>query len=57
MTTKRKINPNPADKLAPVQEFKKALLKVFSNSKSESDRQLARFQSSNAKKREAKKRG
>jgi len=37
-------------------DFKKAVSKVFSNTKADSDRQLAEFRASNLKKREAKKR-
>jgi len=36
-------------------DFKKAVQKVLSNTKSESDKQLAEFQASNLRKREAKK--
>jgi hypothetical protein len=43
--------------LIPLDAFKKAVKTVFSNTKRESDRQLAEFQASNLKKREAKKRG
>jgi hypothetical protein len=42
--------------LVPLDTFKKAVKTVFSNTKKESDRQLAEFQASNLKKREAKKR-
>jgi hypothetical protein len=41
--------------LIPMGEFKKAVQKVLSVSKAESNRQLAEFQASNLKKREAKK--
>jgi hypothetical protein len=41
--------------LMPFGDFKEAVKKVLSVSKRESDKQLARFQSSNLKKREAKK--
>jgi hypothetical protein len=43
--------------LVPLGAFKKAVKTVFSNTKKESDRQLAEFQASNLRKREAKKRG
>ena len=42
--------------LVPFGEFKKSFKKLLSNTKKESDRQLAEFQASNLKKREAKKR-
>jgi hypothetical protein len=42
--------------LIPFGDFKLAVKKVLSVSKQESDKQLARFQASNLKKREAKKR-
>jgi hypothetical protein len=42
--------------LIPIDGFKQAVRKVLSNTKSESDRQLARFQASNLRKREAKNR-
>jgi hypothetical protein len=41
--------------LVPVDDFKKAIKQVLSNNKAESDEQLAEFQASNARKREAKK--
>lgn len=41
--------------LVPVDDFKKAVKTVFSNTKKESDQQLAEFQASNLRKREAKK--
>jgi hypothetical protein len=41
--------------LIPFGDFKKVVKKVLSVSKTESDRQLAEFQASNLKKREAKK--
>jgi hypothetical protein len=41
--------------LIPIGDFKLAVKKVLSVSKRESDKQLARFQASNLKKREAKK--
>jgi hypothetical protein len=40
-----------------IDAFKKAVKTVFSNTKRESDRQLAELQASNLQKREAKKRG
>jgi hypothetical protein len=43
--------------LIPLSEFKLAAKKILSNTKAESDRDLAEFQASNLKKREAKKRG
>jgi hypothetical protein len=43
--------------LVPFDDFKKAVKKILSNTKVESDRQMAEFQASNLKKREAKKRG
>jgi len=42
--------------LIPVGDFKKAVGKVLSNTKTESDKQLAEFQTSNLKKRQARKR-
>jgi hypothetical protein len=42
--------------LIPMDDFKKAVKKILSNTKAESDRQLAEFQASNLRKREAKKR-
>jgi hypothetical protein len=42
--------------LIPFDEFKNSVKKILSNTKAESDRQLAEFQASNLKKREAKKR-
>jgi hypothetical protein len=42
--------------LIPIGDFKLAIKKVLSVSKKESDKQLARFQASNLKNREAKKR-
>ena len=42
--------------LIPIDEFKSAVKKVMSNTKLESDKQLAEFQASNLRKREAKKR-
>jgi hypothetical protein len=41
--------------LVPMGDFKKAVKKVLSNTKLESDKQLAEFQASNLIKREAKK--
>jgi hypothetical protein len=41
--------------LVPIGDFKKAVQKVLSNTKADSDKQLAEFQASNLKKREAKK--
>jgi hypothetical protein len=41
--------------LAPVGVFREAVKTILSNSKKKSDEQLAEFQASNAKKREAKK--
>ena len=41
--------------LVPMGDFKKAVQKVFSNTKRQSDKQLAEFQASNLKKREAQK--
>ena len=41
--------------LIPFGDFKRAVKKVLSNSKVDSDKQLAEFQASNLKKREAKK--
>jgi hypothetical protein len=41
--------------LVPMNDFKQAVKAVFSNTKNESDRQLARFQASNLRKRVAKK--
>ncbi len=41
--------------LIPIGDFKRAAKKVLSVSKAESDRQLAAFQASNLRKREARK--
>ena len=41
--------------LAPVGVFKDAVKTILSNSKKKSDEQLAEFQASNARKRDAKK--
>ena len=41
--------------LASMSDFQKAVRKVLSNTKQESDKQLAEFQAGNLKKREAKK--
>jgi hypothetical protein len=43
--------------LVPFDDFKKSVKKILSNTKAESDRQLAEFQASNLRSREAKKRG
>jgi hypothetical protein len=43
--------------LIPIDDFKKAVKKILSNTKAESDRDLAEFQASNLRKREARKRG
>jgi len=50
-----KTKPAKNIALAPVEIFKNAVQKVLSNSKRQSDEQLAAFQASNARKREAKK--
>ena len=42
--------------LAPVGTFEAAVRKILGNSKKDSDKQLATFQASNARKRAAKKR-
>jgi hypothetical protein len=41
--------------LIPPNDFKRAVRQVLSNTKAQSDKQLAAFQASNLKKREAKK--
>jgi hypothetical protein len=41
--------------LVPIDDFEKAVKKVLSNTKLDSDKQLAEFQGSNLKKRESKK--
>jgi hypothetical protein len=41
--------------LVPFEVFEKSARKILANTKRESDRQLASFQASNVKKREAKK--
>jgi hypothetical protein len=48
---------NPADEipLVPFDVFRKSARKILSNTKRESDRQLADFQANNARKRKAKK--
>jgi hypothetical protein len=43
--------------LVPFGDFKKAVKSVLSNTKAESDQQLAEFQASNLRKRESKKHG
>ena len=43
--------------LIPMGDFKKAGKEILPNTKAESDRQLAEFQTSNLRRREAKKRG
>ncbi|MGD1084347.1 MAG: hypothetical protein ABSA47_06275 [Verrucomicrobiota bacterium] len=43
--------------LIPFEDFKKSVKQILSNTKAESDRQLAEFQASNLRRREAKKRG
>jgi hypothetical protein len=47
----------PAEEIAlvPFEAFRKTTARILSNSKRESDKQLAAFQASNAKKRQAKK--
>jgi hypothetical protein len=42
--------------LVPFEDFKKSVKNILSNTKTESDRQLAEFQASNLKKRQAKRR-
>lgn len=44
-------------KLIPMDDFKKVVKKILFCTKAESDRDLAEFQASNLKKREAKRRG
>ena len=41
--------------LIPMGDFKRAVQKVFSNTKRQSNKQLAEFQASNLRKREAQK--
>ena len=55
MSNKPKCPSADEISLVPIDDFKKAIKKVLSNSKAESDEQLAEFQASNAKKRPAKK--
>jgi len=43
--------------LVPFEDFKTSVKKILSNTKADSDRQLAEFQTSNLRKRQAKKRG
>jgi hypothetical protein len=50
-----KVRPAKDIALAPIGVFKTAVQKVFSNNKKQSDQQMAAFQASNARKREAKK--
>lgn len=52
VSSRRSVDEIP---LVPFADFRKAAKRVFSNSKRESDRQLAAFQASNARKRNAKK--
>ncbi len=42
--------------LVPFEELKRGAKRIFSNTKAQSDRQLAAFQAANVKKREARKR-
>lgn len=56
LKTKMPKNPKADEiELVPFDDFKTAVKKVLSVSKTESDREMAEFQASNAKKREAKK--
>ena len=55
MSTSTKTPKADEIQLIPFDGFKTAVKKVLSTSKTESDKQLAEFQASNAKKREAKK--
>lgn len=55
MSDKSKHSKADEIPLVAIDDFKKAVKKVLSNSKAESDRQLAEFQASNLRKREAKK--
>jgi hypothetical protein len=43
--------------LTPMEDFKKAVAKILSNTRAESDRQLAEYQASSLRKREVNKRG
>jgi hypothetical protein len=43
--------------LVPFEDFKTSVKKILSNTKVESDRQMAEFQAANFRKRPAKKRG
>ena len=56
METKLKQQKADAVLLIGMGDFKQAIKKVLSNTKIESDRQMAEFQASNLRKREAKKR-
>ena len=58
MTEKRKPEKSEVAsdiKLVPFADFKTAVKKILSNSKKESDVELATFQASNLRKRQAKK--
>jgi hypothetical protein len=57
MKTKRPKQAAADIPLVPFDDFKKSVRKILSSTKAESDRQMAEFQASNLKKREAKKRG
>jgi hypothetical protein len=50
-----KIKPAEDIPLIPFETFRKTAKRILSNSKQESDRQLAAFQASNARKRKARK--
>jgi hypothetical protein len=51
----RKNHPAEEIALIPEADFRQAVKKILSNSKSKSDKDLAKFQASNAAKWEAKK--
>ncbi len=57
MGTRPRKQPADSIPLVPPNEFREALKKVLSNTKRQSDKQLARLQTANLRKRQTKKRG
>jgi hypothetical protein len=51
----KKIKPAEDIPLVPEKDFRNAVKQILSNSKAKSDKDLAKFQASNAARREAKK--
>jgi hypothetical protein len=52
----RSISKTQDIELIPLKQFRAGVARILSNTKKDSDKQLAKFQTSNAKKRAAKKR-